>query len=175
MMSLTRSRTDPQSFLDQFPEEQKSRKWMSISNLDDFFANVYKYHFEGGFWPILLSRISSILTIAFTIFFSTFLIAFVNWSLVLNYKCDGNGNCRSIIENRLNYGLFGTIVITCVVIFTCYLIWISTSFIFFEFPQLRKTRHFFRYQLSITQVYIHVFSYILLCLKYIFFSKKCDS
>ncbi len=48
-------------------------------HLDFFLGRVYQYHLSRGYAPLIASRLTSLLTIGFTLLFSTFLIAFVNW------------------------------------------------------------------------------------------------
>ncbi len=82
--AIIRSRTDPEDFLQHFEETAHSREWVSINNLDSFFEQVYHYHNMKGFWSIVVTWISNIINVAFTIAFSVFLVGCVNWSFVLS-------------------------------------------------------------------------------------------
>eukprot|EP00798_Chlamydomonas_sp_ICE-L_P001260 gene1260-32608_t len=57
----------------------ESYEWAAISNLDVFFARVYRYWHGRGLLPILVSGLLNIAVLAFTIAFSGFLLIFVNW------------------------------------------------------------------------------------------------
>ena len=92
---LERSRTDPEALLKTYPEQESSREWISINNLDQFFTNVYNYHYYGGYKPIIYRRFADIIMITFTLIFSIILIAYVDWNLV--FKCTEQDPCNSEI------------------------------------------------------------------------------
>ena len=50
-----------------------------IKNLDAWFASLYAYFNEKGFACIITSRVVNLLTLGFTIFFSGFLLLYVDW------------------------------------------------------------------------------------------------
>ena len=154
MLPLSRSRTDPEEFLSHFPEQQSSREWISIGNLDEFFLNVYDYHSQKGYWPIIFNRISNILTIAFTIGFSVFLVLFVNWNGVINCgQSDKCSNVKLIVSNPFNNSSFwlSFIVMTYSIVFFIYLIWHGLSLIW-ELPKLYDTSKFYKEKLGISDV-----------------------
>ena len=70
------------------------------ANLDEFFGWVYEYYVEKGYWCMILSRITNLITLAFTILFSTFLMGFVNWTALLN--CNTEETCQHVIGLRPN-------------------------------------------------------------------------
>jgi autophagy-related protein 9 len=47
--------------------------------LDVFFGNVYKYYCQKGFVPTVATGASDVVTLGFTVIFSTFLLSWVNW------------------------------------------------------------------------------------------------
>ncbi|CAG8511318.1 11271_t:CDS:10 [Ambispora leptoticha] len=55
-------------------------KWANVENLDLFCEQVYSYYVGKGKYCILLSRFLNILTLAFVIGFSTFLIGCIDYS-----------------------------------------------------------------------------------------------
>eukprot|EP00939_MAST-03C_sp_MAST-3C-sp1_P002478 g2478.t1 len=70
--------------------------WMDsgASNLDLFFTEVYEYYREHGAACIVASRLTDVITLGFTIAFSTFLFLFVKWKSLL--ECDGEDTCESL-------------------------------------------------------------------------------
>ncbi|KAF9558941.1 autophagy protein atg9 [Mortierella alpina] len=54
-------------------------KWVNVENLDNFLAKVYDYYVGKGMYTILLERCLNLLTFAFVIGFSTFLIGCVDY------------------------------------------------------------------------------------------------
>ncbi|KAK0549112.1 autophagy protein atg9 [Tilletia horrida] len=61
--------------------------WANVENMDGFLAEVYAYYQGKGLYCIALSRTLNLLTIAFVIFFSTFLLGCVDYSSI---KHDGS-------------------------------------------------------------------------------------
>jgi len=110
--------------------ETQERTWGAVSNLDTFFQRVYEYHSEKGFWPLVLGRITNLLTLAFTIAFSTFLFAFVDWSSLFSCRtadeCSAVQPFRSEISSRAGEAL----LILYVAVFSAYWLWHLVSFLY---------------------------------------------
>jgi autophagy-related protein 9 len=66
-----------------------------IKDLDHFFIMFYKYYYHKGLGVILLTEFCSVLSLGFTVFFTTFLIGLVNWSLLIN-ECSDEMTCSAI-------------------------------------------------------------------------------
>ena len=88
--------SNPADILGLDEEQETDIDWLGINNLDKFFLTLYSYYLEKGFWPMVASRTSDIIIIAFTMFFSTFLFLFVNWSEVL--KCTTEEACKNVTK-----------------------------------------------------------------------------
>ncbi|KAJ8899506.1 hypothetical protein K2173_018480 [Erythroxylum novogranatense] len=58
-----------------------------ISNLDLFFERLYNYYCEKGLWCILIKWVVELLSVAFIICFSGFLLLYVDWNGLRNAKC----------------------------------------------------------------------------------------
>ena len=52
---------------------------LGIQNLDAWFTSLYSYFKEKGFHCIVVGRVVNLLTLGFTIFFSGFLLLYVDW------------------------------------------------------------------------------------------------
>jgi hypothetical protein len=67
-----------------------------VSNLDSFFKSMYQYYSSKGLPATVLAQLCSIVSLGFTISFTIFLLAFVDWSAVLTChdeaSCDGLGH-----------------------------------------------------------------------------------
>ncbi|KAF9356234.1 autophagy protein atg9 [Mortierella sp. AD094] len=61
-------------------------KWVNVENLDNFLAKVYDYYVGKGMYTILLERCLNLLTFAFVIGFSTFLIGCVDYPRLRHSK-----------------------------------------------------------------------------------------
>ncbi|SPQ98270.1 unnamed protein product (mitochondrion) [Plasmodiophora brassicae] len=106
------------------------RQWAAVQNLDTFFQKISRRPW--GFWRMTLSRIVSLLTLSFTILFSTFLLLYVDWNEVLN--CHTRRSCAKIIgirQDALKNVSFGdAVVIAYFVVFSLYWLWNLTSFLY---------------------------------------------
>lgn len=146
---LARSRSDPEEFLSHFPEQETSREWIKIKNLDEFLSNIYEYHSQKGFWPIIFNRISNIITIGFTIGFSVFLTLFVNWQSVIH--CGNSDKCEKInliVSNPfLDSFWLPFIVMTYAAVFFVYLAWHVLSLIL-KISKLKQTSAFYKEKLG---------------------------
>ncbi|KAI8048954.1 autophagy protein Apg9-domain-containing protein [Gilbertella persicaria] len=60
-------------------------RWANVENMDDFFQRVYDYYQGKGIYCILLARLLNVLTLAFIIGFSTFLVGCVNYSEITSH------------------------------------------------------------------------------------------
>ena len=65
-----------------------------VSNLDSFFKSMYQYYSSKGLPATVLAQVCSIVSLGFTISFTIFLLAFVDWSSVL--KCHDEASCDSL-------------------------------------------------------------------------------
>jgi autophagy-related protein 9 len=63
-------------------QQQHENEDLLIS--DSFFRNLYDYHQKSGFFCILLAQFLYVLTILFTILFSTFISTCVDWNSIRN-------------------------------------------------------------------------------------------
>jgi autophagy-related protein 9 len=57
-----------------------------VRNLDRFFTSMYQYFVSKGLSAVILQQISGVVTLGFTISFSIFLIAFVDWNNLKHCK-----------------------------------------------------------------------------------------
>ncbi len=123
------------------------RTWEPIQNLDAFCSKVYNYYVEKGFWCIVTSRLTSLVNLAFTVCFSTFLLLFVNWGRVV--RC-GADECSGIIrEGVLSSPTFGeSIVVAYFAIFCVYWLWCFIGF-GFALRDAVEMRGFFAKRLEI--------------------------
>jgi len=143
--------SNPADILGLDEEQETDIDWLGINNLDKFFLTLYSYYLEKGFWPMVASRTSDIIIIAFTMFFSTFLFLFVNWSEVL--KCTTEEACKNVDGYRsdvLSNPTFGDVmIIFYFVIFSLYLVWNGIVFVY-SLYEMREASHFYRKKLGIT-------------------------
>ena len=104
-----------------------------MADLDDFLRRCHAYHSERGLACALLSRALNLLTLAFTVFFSAFLLTMVNWERLGD--CDAKDECdiiKEAIRERPAWGLWSA---TYTAVFLLYLL-SSTLGLVRELPQL---------------------------------------
>ncbi|CBZ52853.1 putative autophagy protein APG9 [Neospora caninum Liverpool] len=71
-----------------------SCSWDAVADLDKFLFGVYRYWMDGGLFAILSAHLAHLTALAFTIYFSWFLILFVNWKDIVS--CTTEEQCRSV-------------------------------------------------------------------------------
>ena len=112
-----------------------------MADLDDFLRRCHAYHSERGLACALLSRALNLLTLAFTVFFSAFLLTMVNWERLGD--CDAKDECdiiKEAIRERPAWGLWSA---TYTAVFLLYLL-SSTLGLVRELPVLLSMRAFYR-------------------------------
>jgi autophagy-related protein 9 len=65
-----------------------------VKNLDKFFKSMYDYYAAKGIGAIILSQFCGLATLGFTIGFSSFLLAFVDWTALLH--CHDEESCHGM-------------------------------------------------------------------------------
>ena len=66
--------------------EPNDANWEPIQNLDAFFLKIYSYYVGNGFVCSVLSRLTGLVNLGFTICFSTFLMIYVDWSGIMSCR-----------------------------------------------------------------------------------------
>ena len=80
------------SGLDDEEDLEAPEVWVGVRNLDEFYARMYAFYKGQGMWCILASKITNLVTVGFTVIFSTFFISFVDWHLLLT--CHDESSCK---------------------------------------------------------------------------------
>lgn len=62
------------------PKERALWKWANIENLDKFLQEVYSYYLGSGYYCIMMTKIFDLATLAFIVFFSTYLTSCIDYS-----------------------------------------------------------------------------------------------
>lgn len=75
-------------------EEAEEKRYRPVVNLDTFFFDMYMYHNSKGLPAILLTQVCAICSLGFTVGFSAFLIAFVDWGKLV--ECKDEETCREL-------------------------------------------------------------------------------
>jgi hypothetical protein len=126
-----RQRTDSQRELENFGFKgvinESEDVWGAVSNLDVFFGNMYNYYHSRGLTTIVTSGLSNIITLAFTVIFSTFLFSFVKWTKL--WKCRDEESCapsaHDYVRNPFKHTTFLDVMV--------FIWWVgSTSHIFYQ-------------------------------------------
>ena len=120
-------------------------------HLDFFLGRVYQYHLSRGYIPLLASRFTSLLSIGFTLLFSTFLIAFVNWNNLIECAYD-RGICSQLsIWRSVSEILHSSSIIfisVYFIIFSLYGVWNLVT-LGYEIQDYNQVRTFYREKLEI--------------------------
>ncbi|XP_063837783.1 autophagy-related protein 9A [Ostrinia nubilalis] len=64
--------------------------WTHIEDLDSFFTRMYRYYIRGGFYPMIMSDLFSLLQFIFIVWFSTFLVHCVNYPKLFRNDASAN-------------------------------------------------------------------------------------
>ena len=140
--------------------DEERYQWEAIQNLDHFFTRIYRYHTEKGFAVIITSRILNLLTLAFTITFSAFLLLKVNYHVLFS-DCDalGLGDRREcdlskagVFGRRFgdNSGFFNFMVVVYLLLTSVYLAWSLVHF-FLDWRQLSDVRDFCNKKMGVSE------------------------
>ncbi|KAF9114714.1 autophagy protein atg9 [Mortierella sp. AM989] len=117
-------------------------KWVNVENLDNFLARVYDYYVGKGMYTILLERCLNLLTFAFVIGFSTFLIGCIDYP---NLRHSKHLNEVLIPQcfHRLSTGTF-------VVLLLFVTFWIGQlTRLIYDIPEMVDMCNFYTYLLQI--------------------------
>ena len=92
---------------DPYEERHANEAWEPpVKNLDRFFSGMYQYYIGKGLPAVILQQLTAVVSLGFTIGFSIFLIAFVDWANLKHCKdetsCEGN----FILKNPLAQASF---------------------------------------------------------------------
>lgn len=135
-------------------QEGSVQSFGPVANLDAFFSRVYNYYIEEGFWCIVLTRVASLLTLAFTILFSSFLLLFVNWYGLVNCSSEtfAHRRCEDVIRGwadlQTELGLWDLTVLAYFTVFSVYWGWHVVRFVY-SLRGTSEVAHFYNNQLSI--------------------------
>lgn len=120
-----------------------------VSNIDEFFNNIYIYYHSKGYTNIVLKGITDFISLIFTFILSIFFY-YIDWNEIS--QCDlKNFSCEDIhIFNRnIQHNIFSKIIFTFyTIIFSIYLFWYFISNIFFYY-KMYKIKCFYLYSLDI--------------------------
>lgn len=95
-------------------------RWGTLENMDEFLQEVYGYYVGKGLVCILLAKVLNLLTIAFVIGFSTFLVGCVDYSAIKHdgqlsdvvvHQCLSRFSGLTILAFALFIGMYGWQVI----------------------------------------------------------------
>ncbi|KAJ8600473.1 hypothetical protein CTAYLR_010244 [Chrysophaeum taylorii] len=74
--------------------EQEEEGRVVVTDLDAWFANIYQYWYRKGLATMIVSGLAHIVTLLFTILFSFFLLALVDWGAVVT--CRDEASCGTL-------------------------------------------------------------------------------
>ncbi|KAL2850970.1 autophagy protein Apg9-domain-containing protein [Aspergillus pseudodeflectus] len=134
------------------PKEKAMWMWANVENLDNFLKDVYTYFLGNGIWSILLNRALSLLTFAFVIGFSTFLLNCINYPQVR-----GSKKLDEILLQQCtkNMSLSSTFLLWLFCLF-----WIWKVFqCLLDIRRLKNMHDFYHYLLNITDAEIQTISW----------------
>ncbi|KAK4700840.1 autophagy-related protein 9, partial [Phenoliferia sp. Uapishka_3] len=73
---------NPRASVGMGARERALWRWINVEDLDSFLQEVYLYYVGKGVWAISLSRALNLLTVGWVIFFSTFLLGCIDYSVL---------------------------------------------------------------------------------------------
>ena len=69
---------------------------LSIPDLDIFFTRTYEHWKEGGLRGVIGGRLVSLVVLAFSVMFSSFLLLCIDWSAIVHCNGEGAARCESV-------------------------------------------------------------------------------
>ena len=120
--------------------KHETKRWEAVADLDAFLARVHAYHSERGLACALLSRALNLLTLAFTVFLSTFLIVKVDWERLA--ACNAKDECDIVKEAIREAPKWSFPAAAYCAVFSAYLVASSVG-LARELPRLLEMRRFF--------------------------------
>ncbi|OEH80386.1 autophagy protein [Cyclospora cayetanensis] len=81
-------------------EDRDLASWDAVPDLDRFVGGIYTYWAEGGLYAMLCSYGAHLMVMGFTVYFSWFLLMFVNWEVKQNLSVL---DLVAVIMRRDNY------------------------------------------------------------------------
>eukprot|EP00793_Prasinoderma_coloniale_P007100 PRCOL_00006952-RA len=120
--------------------KHETKRWEAVADLDAFLARVHAYHSERGLACALLSRALNLLTLAFTVFLSTFLIVKVDWERLA--ACNAKDECDIVKEAIREAPKWSFPAAAYCAVFSAYLLASSVG-LARELPRLLEMRRFF--------------------------------
>ncbi|KAG5191934.1 autophagy protein Apg9-domain-containing protein [Tribonema minus] len=102
----------------------------AVPDLDVFFSAMYAFYQGKGFETIAAHGVANLVILGFTVFFSTFLFAFVDWGAVM--KCRDEATClpfNQYLSSKAVYhpGAFHLLVWLYFLLFLTYWLWSALS------------------------------------------------
>lgn len=127
------------------PRERALWKWANIENLDKFLQNVYSYYLGSGYYAILLSKTLDLATLAFVVYFSTYLTTCIDYSKLKSPSAKSLQDirvdqCYSSIHPLAKFFLW---------LFYIYFI-LKVVQLYFDAQNLKEIHHFYKYLLDIS-------------------------
>lgn len=132
--------------------EDVGERWRP-KDLDSFFTRIYDYFKERGFTCIVTTRILNVLALAFIIFFSTFLLAFVDWHQVLQCKsdsCDHSAMLRKHPFGDVGTNLYDSFVLGFTIV-CCLFLSHNLCMCFYEVKEFYLIKRFVNDKLGISE------------------------
>lgn len=129
-------------------------------DLDSFLINIYYYYRHQGFQNIVISHVTNVLTIFFTLFISC-LLFFINQDAIKNCKLDDFSCDESLfIFNFENTKYINKIMFICyIIIFALYITWSSISAVI-NIREMYKIKQFYENQIDVNDEELFMISWI---------------
>lgn len=127
------------------PRERALWKWANIENLDRFLQDVYTYYLGSGYYAILLSKALDLATLAFVVYFSTYLTTCIDYSKLKS------SNAKSLSDIRVDqcYASIHPLAKFFLWLFYIYFA-LKIAQLYLDAQELREIHHFYKYLLDIS-------------------------
>lgn len=122
---------------------------------DYFYQQLYKFYYNKGFLPIILSDITDILSILFGIIFTYSLFILIDWDNLLKCRIDNCGYINDYIITDRYPNIFQSFILFISSLWFLYKLYKFIS----NLNQLCKTRHFYKNTLHIDDHILYTFSW----------------
>jgi autophagy-related protein 9 len=165
----------PESGRNTLPHFNPSSKTSEVTDLDLFFSNLYQYHQQKGYYPMVIGKLASLFRTFFMVAFSTFFIAYLKWETMA--LCANQTLCELELDTPVDefssyirplaLPPFPALVVTIfVLVFALYWLFDLLNFVFRQYWWISYCNHVYEYELQIPEHELRVMSWDQVILKY---------
>jgi hypothetical protein len=122
---------------------------VSISQIDIFLTNMYKYFIGRGFRNIIVTQIVNLLLVTFLVLFSIWLFSCLRFDLLMTFREPGQIHHVSEIINWSGLSHMHWYLVICLILFSAFFVW-KVVRIVYDTQKMREMQIFYNKYLNIS-------------------------